>query len=284
MRELILRELRYSAGVWVCGTIVAAGVAMAASVPATLLASANGASGEQALGLYSLASTVLALTLVSAVVALAGAVRQIVVARTSQIAQWSLLGATPAQIRLITSAQVFVVAVVGALLGAAAGWVLAPPFVAYGLLGTVGLGEVVPAAPVTVPIGVAGAVSLLALACAAGAGRAAADLARKGRRRVPTAATLLALVAIAMLSGVPSASSGGASQLLLIGPVTVAALAASGAPVLRWAARAWTAGMRSARPRLPSRGRGRCGPRHTTRPSSAGWSSRSVCPRGSSRV
>lgn len=238
MRILILRELLASAATWVAATTVVAAGALAASIPAALFTTAAGLTGVQMLALLSLASTVTVLTALAIAVVLSGILRQTVEVRTRELAQWSVLGASPAQVRAVTVAQVVVVSLIGAAIGAVVGGFAAPAFLAYGLRGTVGIGAVEPGTTLSGQVFAIIFVVLVAILCAVRAGSRAAHIdplasVRGGaesirrRRRPPIGSAALAVLTALMLAGLPQAATTGASQLLLIGPLAVASIAAA---------------------------------------------------------
>ncbi|MFJ4234259.1 hypothetical protein [Cellulosimicrobium cellulans] len=254
--SLVLGELGHSSAVWAGAFAVSACAAIAGSIPATLVSTALDAGEIQRLGLLSLASTTLTLSIVASIVVLSGVLQKIVIVRATEISQWALLGATPRQIATVTHLQILTVALLGATTGAAVGAPIAPGLATLGLRGTTGLdGLAVHGSLVGQFIVVAG-VGAVALCCAVGAGRRAATLPpltgvrrsvpgpHRGRSATWIGASGLGVVAALMLAGLPAAATGSASQLLLIGPVLVGAAAALPANAFGAVARAWSSGIR----------------------------------------
>lgn len=246
--RLAAGELRHSFGVWVAAFLVTFCAGLTGGIPVSLFSTGVVASGTRMLALLSLGSTVAALAILSLVVALRGTLRQIVEARSREIAQWLLLGASPRQVRLLTTGQVLAVSVIGSGAGAAVSVVVAPAFVAYGLRATVGLDGIVPlAGPWWV---VVLAICTISAVCALGAGRLAATLdplagveagsRAQSHQLFPFGAVALVVIAAVMLSGLPGRHRDEASQLLLIGPALVSAAAVSGTRVLAGTERIWT--------------------------------------------
>ncbi|GAA3632572.1 hypothetical protein GCM10022200_14380 [Microbacterium awajiense] len=250
MLRLICADLRDARFVWLAAFAVAAVAAVAVSVPAVLLASAERSPDRGGLALFSLAGFTVALTAVAALAVLTTVLRLTVTVRAAAISLWAAIGLSPAAVRAVIATEVLAVSVLGAVAGALVGVVVAPGFVAYGLTGTVGLTPVEPRADAVTAGWSALAVVLICVPCAIAAGRRAARLSpliairrdtepppRAGWRRPATALALVALVA-SMIAALRDRQAG--SQLLLIGPLLAGAVAAAGPVIVAPFERAWS--------------------------------------------
>lgn len=255
MLTLLKADLLGDLRVWIGTFAVLVAAGAAAGIPATLVDTALGQSDVMVqLGLVSVASIALTLSVLSLVIVLSSTVRTLVELRRRTFALWLIVGVQPSQLGRLVLGELAAVAVLGAALGSALAWLVCPTLVRALLVGSDGLGEVVPTlGPGSAAIGgavVVGVVLLAALPRAREAGSAPVlALLRGGVRqrqrqravlRLVVAALLLA-VAASMFAGLPQSLPNGAAQSVLIGPVLIAA-ASAGAPVyVPRLIRLWTA-------------------------------------------
>jgi putative ABC transport system permease protein len=259
MLGLLRADLVGDLRVWI-GTfavLVAAGAAV--GIPATLVDSALHQSDLfTELGLLTVASIALTLTVVSLVVVLTSTVRTLVELRRRTFALWLIVGMQPSQVSRLVLGELAVVAVAGAGLGSFLTWVVSPTLVKQFLVGSSGLGGVVTTlAPGSAAIGGAVVVVVVLLAAIPRAREAGATpvltLLRGGRRRQTkfvarsVACVLLLALAGSMYAGLPQSFATGASQSVLIGPVLIAAAATAAPFYVTSLIRLWTAVVPSTR-------------------------------------
>ena len=253
MTRLVLADLLAGVRIWagLAAVLVAAG--LAGTVPATLVRAGLDASGTAALAAYSLAGTATLLSLVAVLVVTTSTLRLAVTVRTRTFALWQVVGVLPRTAARIVLVEVLLVGFVAAVLGVLLGAAVAPRFVAYGLRGSSGLEALAPRLTgrdlLVVAVVTAGVVVLAAV----GPSRRVAatppiaalrdpDVADHRRRLLPLlVAAGLAVVAVGMLSTLPSSAARGANQLLLIGVVLVAVAAALAPQLTHPLLRAWSA-------------------------------------------
>ncbi|NQX35873.1 FtsX-like permease family protein [Herbiconiux sp. VKM Ac-2851] len=242
MLTLLKADLLGDLRVWIGTFAVLVAAGAAAGIPATLVDTALGQSDVTVqLGLVSVASIALTLSVLSLVIVLSSTVRTLVELRRRTFALWLIVGVQPSQLGRLVLGELAAVAVLGAALGSVLAWLVCPTLVRALLVGSDGLGEVVPTlGPGSAAIGgavVVGVVLLAALPRAREAGSTPVlALLRGGARprqrvvvRIVVAALLLALAGT-MFAGLPQSLPTGAAQSVLIGPVLIAA-ASAGAPV-----------------------------------------------------
>jgi putative ABC transport system permease protein len=253
MLTLLKADLLGDLRVWIGTFAVLVAAGAAAGIPATLVDTALGQSDVTVqLGLVSVASIALTLSVLSLVIVLTSTVRTLVELRRRTFALWLIVGVQPSQLGRLVLGELAAVAVLGAALGSVLAWLVCPTLVRALLVGSDGLGEVVPTlGPGSAAIGgavVVGVVLLTALPRAREAGSTPVlALLRGGVRprqrvvvRIVVAALLLALAGT-MFAGLPQSLPNGAAQSVLIGPVLIAA-ASAGAPVyVPRLIRLWTA-------------------------------------------
>jgi putative ABC transport system permease protein len=253
MLTLLKADLVADLRVWL-GTfavMVAAGIAV--GIPATLVDSAlHEPELLVQLGLVTVASIALTLSIVSLVVVLSSTVRTLIELRRRTFALWLIVGLQPSQVSRLVLGQLAVIAVTGAAIGSAIAWAVCPALVRTLLVGSEGLGDVVPTlGPGSAALGGAAVVLVVLIAAVARSREAGSTpvlaLLRGGERprpklvlRLIVCALLLALAGF-MYATLPESFARGASQSVLIGPVLIAA-AASAAPLyVPSLIRLWTA-------------------------------------------
>lgn len=253
MLTLLKADLLSDLRVWI-GTfavLVAAGAAV--GIPATLVDSAlREKQLVVQLGLLSVASIALTLTVVSLVVVLSSTVRTVIELRRRTFALWLIVGMQPAQVSRVVLAELASVAVAGAALGSLIGWAVSPILVETLLVGSNGLGGIdATLSPLSAAIGgvvVTLVVVITAVPRAREAGTTPVLALLRGGSRRPTRnvvrvilCVLLLGVAASMFGTLPQSFATGANQSVLLGPVLIAAAATVAPLYIPGLIRLWTA-------------------------------------------
>ncbi|MFJ2979349.1 hypothetical protein ACIPEP_10860 [Curtobacterium sp. NPDC087082] len=250
--RLAAADLRTSWRVWAGLCAVSAVAALAGSVPGVLVVGGLRTPGVRGLALLSIAGTTAAFGLIAILVVVSAVVRLTAGLLERTYALWQLAGVTPRGVRVTVLVQTALVAVLGAVVGAAAAGVVVPAAVDAALAGASGLDGVRVAASWAEAVVVVGlTVTAAVVAGLSGSRRAATTPLLLGvgpgvrGRRPPilraTVAALLTALAASMLAGLPASVPDGAASALLIGPVLVAAVAVLGRSVGAPVVRLWTA-------------------------------------------
>jgi len=256
--RLAVRDLRDSWLLWSAAAFVAAAGAFVALIPATVIESALPVRGVTSLALLAIGGTVIVFTVVSVVVVTASVARATIDARRSTFGLWQVSGVLPRQVALVVFAQVALVAVLGAVPGAALGLWFGPGFARETLAAALGdFGAHVGMAGALVAVAVVVAVvCLAAIPAARRAGqtppvRLLTDIdesngdRKLGRARAlagkVVGAAVLVLIVYQLIVSLPGSVDEGGSQSLLIGPVIITLLCLSGRRAMATLARAWTA-------------------------------------------
>ena len=253
MTRLVLADLLAGVRIWagLAAVLVAAG--LAGTVPATLVRAGLDASGTAALAAYSLAGTATLLSLVAVLVVTTSTLELAVTVRTRTFALWQVVGVLPR-----TAARIVLAGGAGRRprrrgprrAAGRGGRTALRGVRAARLVGAGGPGPRLTGPDLLVVAVVSAGVVVLA---ALGPSRRVAatppiaalrdpDVADHRRRLLPLlVAAGLAVVAIGMLSTLPSSAARGANQLLLIGVVLVAVAAALAPQLTHPLLRAWSA-------------------------------------------
>ena len=242
MLALLRADLFGDLRVWIGTFAVLVSAGAAAGIPATLVDTAlHERELYVQLGLLSVASIALTISVVSLVVVLSSTVRTLGELRRRTFALWLIVGMQPSQVTRLVLGELAAVAIAGAAVGSVLAWAVCPTLVKALLVGSDGLGGVTPTLGAgSAAIGGAVVVLVVAIAAVPRAREAGSTpvlaLLQGGRRRKPAAvgrivvcALLLALAA-SMYATLPQSFASGATQSVLIGPVLIAA-AASVAPL-----------------------------------------------------
>lgn len=253
MLTLALRDMVRSARVWVGALLIVAVAAFVGIVPATLIESGLRDGTLPGLGLVAIAGTVIVLTLIATTVVLGATLRLTVALRRRSYALWQTVGVSPARVGATVLAQLFIVALVGAVLGGVVGAGVLPGLAETALQGSSGVESLHLAVSPTSGVVVVTVVAVIAVAIgAASARRAARTRPLEVLRETPPAQRprrwprwLVASVAVAiaaqMLTGLgASAAAGSGSAAILIGPILTAACAALGPILFPPVMRGWT--------------------------------------------
>jgi len=249
--RLVHRDLVANARIWVGAFVVSVASGIAISVAVSLVTTGIGAGFTRAAALDVLASTVIVLTAVAAAVVLGSVTRLTVSLQSRSYALWQLVGASGTKITWVVRAQLTIVALLGATVGAAAAYPAVPPFLVFGLAGAQGLGDVDPRSTTLgsaiVVLIVTAIVSASGLPASRRAGRVSAvevlrepgDEQSKMSWKRWCSVILALLLALSMIGSLSSGTGG--SQVLLIGPVLTVAAASAGPLLFPSLLRGWTA-------------------------------------------
>jgi putative ABC transport system permease protein len=259
MLTLLRADLFADLRVWIGTFAVLVSAGAAVGIPATLVESAvHERDLYVQLGLLSVASIALTISVVSLVIVLSSTVRTLVELRRRTFALWLIVGMQPSQVSLVVLGELSAVAVVGSAIGSVIAWAVAPALVGTLLEGSSGLGDVTATLGAgSAAIGAAVVVAVVVIAAIPRAREAGSTpvlaLLQGGRRRTPKvvgrliACTLLLALAASMFATLPQSFANGASQSVLLGPVLIAA-AASAAPLyVPGLIRVWTSVIPSTR-------------------------------------
>jgi putative ABC transport system permease protein len=259
MLTLLRADLFADLRVWIGTFAVLVTAGAAVGIPATLVESAvHERDLYVQLGLLSVASIALVISLVSLLIVLSSTVRTLVELRRRAFALWLIVGMQPSQVSVIVLGELTAVAVVGSAIGSVIAWAIAPALVGALLVGSSGLGEVTTTLGAgSAALGGALVVAVVVVSAIPRAREAGSTpvlaLLQGGRRRttrivgrVIVCALLLALAA-SMFATLPQSFATGAAQSVLIGPVLIAA-ASSAAPLyVPGLVRVWTSVVPSTR-------------------------------------
>lgn len=258
MLRLVLSDLVANLRIWVGVLLVAAATAAVGTVAAAEIETAVRTGGTVSLALYAISGTVLLFATLTTIVVLGSVVELAVALQRRSYALWQLVGIGPGRVRLVVHAQLAIVALAGAVLGAAAVTPALPALFRFFLGGSSGLQDVRPRFGPVAAMAVGGFVlAVTTLSGARGARQAgrvpplqslrSADvpLRRVGPARWIGAAALLTVVLLVAATVPGTAPERLSVPLMLVAPLTAAALAAVGPALYPAFARGWTAAVPS---------------------------------------
>ncbi|TQS45259.1 FtsX-like permease family protein [Cryptosporangium phraense] len=253
MLRLILSDLLTNRRIWLGTLVVSAATATTVAVAASLVETGVRIGGDVGLALGAVSGSVLVFSVVAAVIVLGTVANLTVALQRRDYALWQLVGVLPTRVGRVVSAQLFLVAVVGAVLGCLATAPFLQAFFDFSLKDSSGLGR--PRVSFG-PVSIASVIVLVTVLVVLGGRRAAG---RAGRvsplesLREPELPGLrmsawrwvsgigFALVALAVASSLPGTAVDRLSvPLMLIGALLAAVVSAFGPIVFPRVLAGWT--------------------------------------------
>ncbi|WP_033337725.1 ABC transporter permease family protein [Catenuloplanes japonicus] len=253
MLTLIVRDFAANLRIWVGALLVAAATAAVGTVVAAEIQTAVEIGGMPGLALASVSGTVLLFGTVAAMIVLSSVTTLTVSLQQRAYALWQLIGIRPGHVRLVVTAQLVIVAVLGGIAGCLAAAPGLPALFRFVFADATGMPEIHPRFGVVAALGVLAFVVTVVLTAGGRAARRAAgtapiDLLRRpdtpdaglGAGRWIAGLTSLALATL-MISTLPSDPEKLTTPLMALAPLTAGALAAFGPVYLAPLIRLWTA-------------------------------------------
>jgi putative ABC transport system permease protein len=254
MLRLILSDLLTSRRIWLGALVVSAATAVTIAVAASLIETGVRVGGSAGLALGALSGAVLIFSLVAAVIVLGTVANLTVALKRRDYALWQLVGVSPSRVGSVVSTQLFLVALLGAVLGCAAIAPFLQAFFDFSLKDSSGIGALhVSFGPISIAAVLAVVVVLVVLAGGRSAGRAGrvSPLESLREPELPRlrmsgwrtfAGIAFGLLVLALASSLPGTAVERISvPLMLIGAMLAATLSALGPKVFPWVLTGWTA-------------------------------------------
>ncbi|MCO8272787.1 hypothetical protein M1L60_19515 [Actinoplanes sp. TRM 88003] len=253
MLRLIFSDLVANARIWLGALLIAAATATVGAVVASDIQTAVAAGGNEALALYGISGTVAVFTLITALIVVGAVTDLTVTLQQRGYALWQLVGLRPGLVRLVVTAQLFVVSLLGGAVGCLLAVPLVQPLFRYAFSTSP---ELAGLTPTLTPAGAVPVVLFVAVVVTVGGFRGAGRAARTPPiqslreveppdRRMTVARWLGGVATLLVVAAIVSTLPGTgldtmAVPLMLISPLLAGVLAAFGPLFLARLVRAWT--------------------------------------------
>jgi putative ABC transport system permease protein len=253
MLRLIFSDLVANARVWLGALLIAAATATVGAIVAGDIETAFAAGGNEALALYGISGTVAAFTVITALVVVGAVTNLTVTLQQRGYALWQLVGLRPTLVRLVVTAQLLVVSIVGSVLGCLLALPLLKPLFRYAFTGSPELSAL---SPRLTPAGAVPVILFVTVVITLGGFRAAGRAARTPPiqslreveppdRRMTVARWMGGLVTLALVAAIVATLPATgldtmAVPLMLLSPLLAGVLAAFGPLFLARLVRVWT--------------------------------------------
>ncbi|MGO4299076.1 FtsX-like permease family protein [Leifsonia sp. RAF41] len=252
MIRLIAGDLRATVRLWISAFGIAAGAAIAYSIPASLIGGAIRAGGLASLALASISGVVILFSTLAVAIVAGSSMQLHVAVRRRSFGLWSVVGLSPTAIARVVTTELAAVSLLGTSCGIAIAAAFVPSVVQEEIRALPGVGTVDAHLTAMSALIVVGFVSLFLV----GVGRSAARRAGRtppvalttggGREprprltlRVVVAASLAAVVT-QMVVTLPGSLHTGGAQVVFIGPLAIGVVAAIGPWLIPAVTFAWT--------------------------------------------